>query len=309
MIRNRHRGWIAYALIVLGLVIAAAQPASAQQESDKITIAAYNILNMFDVYDNPYTRDEGTRVKPHRETEQVAAAIRAMNADVVAVEELENVHLLDAMVQELLPDMGYQYIAAGASNDGRGITNGFISRIPVSSITSYRLRELHLPGKNRTWKFARDLVRVTLQVNDKQTLDLFIVHFKSKRTTEGDPQSANWRLTEATEVRKIFNKLLEDDPDACAVLVGDFNDTADSPTLAELLKDQGDTKAPLIDLHAGSQVNTYLNAPYQSKIDFILATPALAKRVVPGSAKVITDEALLKGSDHAPVIATFDLGE
>lgn len=289
-------------LAVLGrATIVHAQPA----ETGKLTIATYNILNMFDVFDNPYTEDEGTRVKPRREIEQVAALIRQMNADVVAFQELENVQLLHALVEEFLPDMGYTYIAAGPSNSHRGITNGIISRVPIASMTSYRHRRLTLEGSDKTWKFARDLVQVTLQLDDQQTLDLFIVHFKSKRTTEGDPQSANWRLAEAIEVRKIFDKLLADDPDAWAVIVGDFNDTADSAPLARLLKNN----APLIDLHPNTQANTYLNEPYRNRIDYILATPALAKHVVPDSAKVITDEALLKGSDHAPVVATFDVGE
>ena len=50
---------------------------------------------------------------------------------------------------------------------------------------------------------------------------------------------------------------------------------------------------------------TYLREPYRSQIDYILVSPALRERLVPGSAYVLSDDKLLAGSDHAPVSATF----
>lgn len=287
-------------LVLLVLLVGGAQ-------AQTVKLAAYNIENAFDVFDDPYTEDEATQVKPRVEWEAIAGAIKAIDPDVMAFEELENEHVLRAMVSEFLPDAGYDYIAAGRSNSGRGINLGIISRLPITSTTSYRFRTLRIPGSDQTWRFARDLYRVTLEAPDGKPLDVFVVHFKSRRDSDGDPKSANWRLSEALMTRRIVDAILLADPDARLVVMGDFNDELGDPAVTALIENDG-----LRDVHAAlpeAQRITYLRDPYRSTIDYMLASPALADTLVPGSAKVIRDEKLLPGSDHAPLVASFDLSK
>ncbi len=299
---SRLRVVASWFLLLLLVTTAEAQP----KAEGKLTVATYNIENLFDVFDDPYTADEGTRVKPRAELEKVASLLRTIDADVVAFQEIENEPVLKAFVTEMLGDMGYKHVAAGSSNDGRGIRTAIASRLPIQSITSYRHLDLQLEGDERTWRFARDLMHVRLKVGDSQSLHVFIVHLKSKRDDGADKQGAAWRLAEATMARKIIGDLIAREPDAWVIMTGDFNDTPESPVIRKLLAGEA-----LADLHAslkGEDAITYLKKPYRSRIDYILTSPALSRRVVKDSARIVNgDTDLTAGADHAPAVATFDV--
>ena len=301
------------AIPVLLFVLVIGSTAGAAQRG-QVTVMTYNVNNMYDVFDDPYTEDEGTPVKPRAQVELIASLIAKLSPDVVAFEELENEGILKAMVHEMLPDAGYQYVAAMPTNSGRGGNLGLISRLPIVSLTSHRFTNLTLENdpQKRTWRFARDLLRARIQVTADQTLDLYIVHFKSRRDFGTDTKSRSWRLAEALAARRIIDQERQRHPDRWVLLVGDLNDTPGSKTLDALSApvQQPPAVAPLVDLHAQLQSDarvTYLRQAYRSTVDYMLASPALAQHVVPGSARAINDDPLLGGSDHAPVVATFDL--
>jgi endonuclease/exonuclease/phosphatase family metal-dependent hydrolase len=295
------------AFLLLAVMLLIALPAFAQ-ESRQITIGSYNVKNFFDVFDDPYMNDEETAVKPRADIESLARAVRSLNADVVAFQEVENEHVIKAMADAYLRDAGYRHIVASYTNSNRGIRLVVMSKLPIASVTSYHHRELRLPGDERRWDFARDLFRVTLKVNDVRNLDLFVVHFKSKIDSKGDPGSQAWRLAEATMARSIIDEILRADAGAWVAIAGDFNDTPETKTIAAFT-DWSAQRPGLTDVHADRSADrriTYLHKPYRSTIDYILVSPALAKRYVANSSRVLTDEDLLSGSDHAPIVASFN---
>lgn len=278
--------------------------ADLRAQDDKLRLVAYNAENLFDVFDDPYTDDDSTRVKPRDEIVRIAAALRQLDADVVAVSEVENRGVLRAVVNEFLGDMGYRYVAVNRTNDGRGIDLGVLSRLPIDAITSYRFRELELPGEERSRRFARDLLRTTIELPGDRKLELFTVHYKSKRDSAGDPDSAKWRLAEATETAKIVSSVMERHPDRWVAVVGDCNDTPGSPPLETLTDDL------LLDAHdklPPEKRITYLRKPYRSTIDYILVNRPMHQTMT--TAVIPTNERLLAGSDHAPVVADFRLPE
>lgn len=276
-----------------------------------IKIACYNMENYFDVYDDPYVGDETTDPKFDFEIEKLAAAIRQMDADVIGICEVENAEVIKAMVEIFLPDMGYNYITVEKTNDGRGINLGVISRFPIVKATSYRFQTLTLPNDNRKWRFARDLAHFTIDLGEdiEEDLELFSVHFKSKRDSENDPQSGLWRLAEARRSAEIIRSIIANNPDSLVAMVGDFNDTRDSPPIKTLAKNSGENKAaPLFDVHyhlSAEERISYLKGQFRSQIDYILTSPALTKGYVKGSAGMINTGEIIKGSDHAPVYASF----
>lgn len=147
----------------------------------EVTVVTYNVENMFDIYDDPYTGDEGTDVKSRHEIEQIAAAIASTDADVIVFQELENEYMLQGMVQTFLADKGYNYLAAQRTNSGRGINMGVISRYPITRLASHRFLEFTNPAApERVWRFARDAMQITLDVNG-QNVDIFNLHLKSNR--------------------------------------------------------------------------------------------------------------------------------
>lgn len=298
-------------LAFLMLIVALPLAAQTAQEG-KLTIAAYNIENAFDVFDDPYTEDEGTAVKQRWQLEAIAKSIAAIDADIVLVSEVENEAILRSIVTMFLADRGYQHIAVTRGNDGRGINLGIISRLPIDSITSYRWQTLRLPGETRTWRFARDLFHAKVELPDGRLLHAFCVHYKSKRSMPGDEESVSWRTAEALRTREIIDKVLADDPEALVVLGGDLNSNPGEPPMKVILgEDAEGNPSPLTDLHKDIPAAERITLPStrypNTIIDYIITSPAMTKRYIPGSAGLITDAELVKGSDHYPVYASFDL--
>lgn len=298
----RYQLWLALCVLLTALMPARGEPAG------KVTVAAYNVENFFDVFDDPYTEDEEMQPKSRDAIERLAQTIRDINPDVLGLVEIESTGAVEAMVAEFLPDAGYRHIAVMPTNSGRGIHLGVVSRLPVLSMTSHRFRELTLPDvPGRTWTFARDLLEVVVEPAPGRKMHLFIVHLKSRHDGPDDPMSANWRMAEHTMVRRIVAERLAADPAAWVAVMGDFNDTPDTPGVRAYLEGQGDQSPLLYDVHAAPDPErplTYLRGQYRSVIDYILVSPSLYERL--DAVGIPTNEAeLLKASDHAPVWARF----
>ena len=309
-----------FVLLICSTMCAGSMVSAAHADDDaapaRITLAAYNIENAFDVFDNPYTNDEDSDVKPREEIAAIGKVLATLDADVIGFSEVENEAILESIAKDHMRGKGYDYIAVTRTNSGRGINLGVMSRLPIKSLTSHRFLKLTVPpaepdGKVETMRFARDLFKVVIDLGDDRELDVYIVHFKSKRDRDGDPQSTRWRLAEATAARTLIEKSLADDPDRLVAIIGDFNDTPFSKPIEALTANSPDTGKPILsDAHAAVTLEkriTYLREPYRSTIDYIFASPALSKRLIPESAVVPSDAALLTGSDHAPVVASFKL--
>ena len=282
------------------------EPAAGERQ---FSVASYNLEHFMDVFDDPYSKDESADVKSHREIERIAEALQRLDADLVALQEVEKTGALKALVQEHLPGQGYEYALVNPTNADRGIHLGVISRWPILSVTSHRFREFSIPQVKRTWRFARDLLEVVVRVSPQQRLHVFVVHFKSKRDSPEDPNSADWRFAEARCARRIMARRRSEQPNAWMMLVGDLNDTPRSRPLRTLLRPaRANNGLQLTDAHAhrpASQRVTYLRKPYRSTIDYVLIGRHLAERLVPRETRVLQDESLLGGSDHAPLIAQF----
>ncbi len=267
-----------------------------------VTIASYNVLNLFDEYDDPYHQDGGTEPKPREQIEELAKTIRRIDADVLALQEVENRGYLERFVRAMLPDMGYEHVVCVEGNDRRGIDCAVLSRHPVGPVTSYR--HVRFPdGKGGMMSFHRDLIRVRIEPDGQPGFDVFVVHLKSKR---GGAESERIRVSEAKQARRILDDLLHRDRDARFVICGDFNDTWESKALLAL-RGKGKTvlKTFLDDLPKAAA--SYNKEPHRSIIDFILCSPALARGYVPDSYRIRSGTVETSGSDHNPVIMQVDL--
>ena len=293
-------------------------PAPAAHAERTVTIATYNLENFFDIYDDPYTEDEGTEPKSRTNVQQLARAIKAIDADVVAVQELENAYVLQAMCDEFLKGSGYEFVASLPSNDGRGINLGVISKLPILELHSYRFLTLTHPERpGETWNFARDLMRVDVDAGGTP-VSLYVVHLKSNRSRPGDENSSFMRTAEAMKVKEVIRAAVERDPGMLAVALGDFNSNYETrpeqprpwPAMEHLLAPEPDGSRLLTDVHATLSDEQRVTIPGDGRyppatFDYILATPAMAEAWVEGSSKVLQDKAITQGSDHRPVLAKF----
>jgi endonuclease/exonuclease/phosphatase family metal-dependent hydrolase len=271
--------------------------------SGTVTIATFNVLHLFDDHDDPYREDESTPAKPKDQLEKVAAALRSIDADVVALEEVENRELLERFVAALLPDLGYENVVCFEGNDHRGIDCAVLSRFPVGPVTSHR----HLrfsDGSGGQIQFQRDFLQVQVQPPGGPPFFVLPVHFKSKRG--GAEPTERVRLAETRQARKILDDLLKREKDALFVVCGDFNDTWESAPLKALRGDDAGALHGFVQ-DAPKGARTYNQGEHADAIDFILASPAMAKRYVPKSYRIVSGDIESLGSDHNPVVAQFKL--
>jgi hypothetical protein len=77
--------------------------------------------------------------KPPAERKVIADRIKAINVDVLAVQEVEDIGVLRQFALEDLEGM-YPYQVLVEGNDQRLIDVGLLSRYPIGAVTSWRFR-------------------------------------------------------------------------------------------------------------------------------------------------------------------------
>ena len=287
------------------------------EDTVRLTIGTYNVEYFCDRHDDPYTDDEKLGPKSEEAMAAVAKTIRSIDVDFLALQEIENQGVLVDFNHQFLGNLDYRHQWVNQrSGQKTAINLAFLSRVPVRDVTVYAFDRFTLPGAQRDWTFARDLVRVFLEPSPGVTVTVFILHLKAQSRAESgspDPLSVQWRLAEARQVRAKVAALLKSDPAAYVAVIGDVNDVRESPTYGVLTRLEDG--AELIDVHATlpradrktmlRQTGDQLVDP-KHPVDYIFASPGLAKTLV--SKSVNTPVPLdPRASDHIPLIAAFDL--
>jgi endonuclease/exonuclease/phosphatase family metal-dependent hydrolase len=268
---------------------------------NEIVVCTFNTLNLFDDNDDPYTNDEGTRAKPREEMENWATAIRKINPDVIALQEVENRGYLEKFVQIFLGDMGYNHIAHFDGNDLRGIDVALLSRAPIGEVTSRRHLEFEGPdGIMR--RFNRDIPAITVMPKDSEPIEFWPVHLKSK--ADGAETSEPIRLAEAAELRRLLDAKLKANPNARIIVLGDFNDHRDSKSLTTIF---GSGETAMWAPEAKETEDSIANTEFPHLIDFITCSPAMAKLYIEDSCQIRRAPDSQDGSDHDPLWAKFKL--
>lgn len=265
------------------------------------------------------------------EKELTARAIHAVDADVIALQEVENHDVLKRFRNQRLKADKYTYSMLVDGNDPRKIDVAVLSRYPITRARSNQ----HL-RKGSTSVFSRDCLEVDIEVDGK-TLTLFVNHLKSmldkKDPKNGRKNTRAKRVLQATNVVDIvqarFGKKPGNQP---WVVLGDMNDYLEA--------DQGTTTG-IADLVTWDQVENVVDrlpkaerwthffdaAPAgieaYRQLDYVLLSSSLAaaskslplveRRGLTTKAKKVTAErfegvtAKTTASDHCPVAIDIKL--
>jgi len=231
-----------------------------------------------------------------RDAEVIAAAVRALDADVVLLQEVENQRCLDALRERL----GDAYPTALVGETGRpaSIDVAVLARDPMVSWRGHRGVPFARPDGRRA-TFARELLEVHLDHGGRRVV-VFAAHFRSK--VRDDP---GLRLGEAMAARRIVAARGSELPDALVVLGGDLNDTPGSPAI-DALEEGGALARVAATLPEGQQA-TYVYHGRAMALDHLFVPRAAMARVVAGSVRVLRDAPGegYAGSDHASLRADF----
>lgn len=206
--------------------------------------------------------------------------MKLLDADVLAVIEAESRPSLERFSEQVLKAVGfkpYPRIMLVDGNDDRGIDVGVLARdaYPIRTIISH-VDDRDAKG-NRL--FSRDCAEYEIGLPSGQSLWLLVNHFKSKGYGPPAASTARRRI-QAARAREIFDQRRAQGAEFVA-LVGDLNDTPDSKALEPLFKDG---KLRDVSFHPKYQSDgrpgTWQNGVKANKLDYIILSPALEKKVI-----------------------------
>lgn len=182
------------------------------------------------------------REKPETDTIRIAERITgAIDADVLAVQEVEHVEILREFNRDRLGGL-YPHIALVEGNDPRLIDVGVMSKLPIGAIVSHQTAVHPEDPGHRV--FGRDLLQVEiLDAAGRKLFTLYNTHLKSHYVPFGTDPIAGAAAADARRRRQaetiawIIGRM--ERPDGRFVLTGDMNDPPDSPFLAGMLTVEG----------------------------------------------------------------------
>jgi hypothetical protein len=173
---------------------------------------------------------------PTEQAQILAGRIKAMDLDVLAVQEVEDIEALRDFSREFLDGM-YTNAVLVEGNDPRFIDVGVLSKadFPIGAVTSWQHR-VHPQDLTRR-VFSRDLLEVEIldRRRARRLFTLYNNHLKSQFVTPGDdplvagPAADLQRGRQAEMVVKIVEERMR--PDGRFLVVGDMNDIPGSQPL------------------------------------------------------------------------------
>jgi exonuclease III len=289
--------------------------------ADGFRIATFNGEFLFDGVDDEGGADfpwKGDPAAARAHRQEVAAVIRALDADVVVIPETENLEVLQAMATEDLAGMGYTPHFVQGQDSFTGQDVGLLARVAVD--TTFRTDERVAVGTtDRLYGVSKNIV-ARFSIGD-QPVSLVGVHFLAQPdNAERRPQ----REAQAEVIRRLVER--EAAAGRAVVVAGDLNDfdpevldvrgsrpisnvlatiraagPGPADDLANVLADvpQRGRFTSLYDRNAdGVIVQDDLSA-----IDHVLLSPALYRRVREVRAVHMHDP--FEVTDHFPLVVTL----
>jgi len=264
--------------------------------SDTLTIAFWNVENLFDLEDDPLKSDEEFALGGRKGVTQkiydlklahCAEVLADLNADIVGLCEVENRFVLEELNREFT---GRNYkIVHFESPDRRGIDCAlFYDQKAVKVLNSKAIKNRLSSGKP-----TRDILYVKGEFAGED-LHIFVNHWPSNYG--GKEQAIPKRAETSVLLRKHVREILTKDPSAEIVIMGDLNEGPLDDNVQSLLSLQSGNPA----LHLQNLMVPFLNKPdagtyvYRGKdeiLDQIIVSPGLSQEegliVVKGSISIL----------------------
>ncbi len=280
--------------------------------AETLRVASYNLEN----YNlaNRVTEDGFSRnaPKPEKQKQALRALLVALDADVLAVQEIGGAPFVEELRRDLARDgLAYPHTATLDGPDPHRRL-AFLSKRPFADIRRHpRLTsafELPSPGESVAL-VNRGLLGVTVS-SEGRPIKIYTVHLKSRLTRDKrDPRAERERAAEAVAVKERLAADGLASPDCAALLVGDFND---GPNAAALTRFENDAVAGFRLLRmeprdSAGETWTYRNdrKGFYDRSDYAFVTPAL--RPLAPRARIFDHPKAAAASDHRPVFVDLDI--
>lgn len=171
-------------------------------------VATYNVENLFDLIHNGHEYEEYVPHNKHQWNEQnfqkkidnIAKVIKDLDADILALEEIENEHVLKKLNLSL-GDKAYPYLFFPSKKERSSIESALLSRFPITSKESLMIKDQ-----------TRGIHRVSVKVEQK-TLVLYLNHWPAGK------EKVEERIEYAIALNGVIKKHSGDE----YIILGDLN--------------------------------------------------------------------------------------
>jgi endonuclease/exonuclease/phosphatase family metal-dependent hydrolase len=273
-------------------------------------VATFNLENYLET---------ATQTRPAKSAEsraKVRESIRALNPDVLAVQEIGGTNALLELRDSLKTDgLHFPYWEHVPGSD-TNIQIGILSRFPFSARRPHTRESFLLGG--RRFHVSRGFAEVDLQVNPNYNFTLIAAHLKSARAVPQADES-EMRLEEARLLREKIDACLDANPNANLIVLGDFNDTRDSASVKTIIgrgkrklvdtrpaeRNEGESPGPAQQQRAVIWTHYFEKEDRFDRIDYVLISPGMAREWVTNETRVLSLPGWGLASDHRPLLATF----
>ncbi len=212
------------------------------------TIAFYNIENLFDTHNDPFTNDDDflptsdkrwTQKKYDRKIYKIGSVISQIGTDenttppvIVGLAEVENKRVLkDLLASKDLQSINYDYVHYN-SLDERGIDVALIYNKDVFTVNSSETFNIFITDEDGEIDFTRDVLLVSGMLGEEE-IHIIVNHWPSRR--EGEEASSYKRVLAAQKNIEVVNRLKQENPNSKIIVMGDFNDNPDDDSVEELV--------------------------------------------------------------------------
>jgi endonuclease/exonuclease/phosphatase family metal-dependent hydrolase len=283
--------------------------------AETFRVATYNVENYLD-----QPTESRPRIKSSEAKAKVCESICALNPDVLALEEMGGTNALLELRSSLRAGgLDYPYWEHIGGMD-TNIHVAVLSRLPIIARHPHTNDSYLLDG--RRFRVSRGFAEVEIRVNTNFTFTLIAAHLKSRRPVP-EADEAEQRLEEAKILRDIIDAHITNNPNAKLIVLGDFNDVKDSDAVKAVI---GRGRFKLTDTRPAERNGDNMTNPEShfdprnvtwteyygkedtySRVDYILLSPAMARDWLPNETYVLAQPNWGVGSDHRPIVATFEM--
>ena len=229
------------------------------QNRRNLTVAFYNVENLFDTIDEPGKNDEEftpggqdkwTEERYYKKVDDIAKVLSSINEkelpEMIGLCEVENQKVLEDVVNDNHLSRGKYRIVHYESPDNRGIDCAFLYRPDEFDVVSSR--PIHVSFAGEPEFHTRDILYVKGKTLNGEEMHIFINHWPSR--IGGAEQSEYARVTVATLLKSKIDSVQQENSSAEIIVMGDMNDEPSNKSLTEVLgaAKPGDTNSGLVNL-------------------------------------------------------------
>lgn len=217
---------------------------STPTERSHIRIGFYNVENLFDTVDDttnpnddeflPNSPKEWTTERYQTKLRNIGLVMQAIEfPELMGFSEVENKTVLEDLANsDLLKDQAYEIVHKDGP-DFRGIDNALLYKKDAFTVLETESIEVRLPASVSEFSTTRDILMVKGNLG-AEILYIFVNHWPSR--SGGEAETSGKREYAASVLRDAIDVVLEDDPNANIITLGDFNDEPENASLKFVLQ-------------------------------------------------------------------------